>query len=82
MNDADYFIKADDDSYVIVENLRMLLQPYSPNDPIYFGCRFILPVDHRLGQVNFIMHTFTSLCGVRNQFSIGLYVWWIWLRTH
>ncbi|XP_073821326.1 glycoprotein-N-acetylgalactosamine 3-beta-galactosyltransferase 1-like [Musca autumnalis] len=39
-NDADWFLKADDDTYTIVENLRFLLYPYSPNDPIYFGCRY------------------------------------------
>ncbi|XP_073821327.1 glycoprotein-N-acetylgalactosamine 3-beta-galactosyltransferase 1-like [Musca autumnalis] len=40
LNDADWFMKADDDTYTIVENLRFLLYPYSPNTPIYFGCRY------------------------------------------
>lgn len=40
MDDADWFFKADDDTYAIVENLRFLLYPYSPETPIYFGFKF------------------------------------------
>lgn len=36
----DWFFKADDDTYVIVENLRKFAAKYSPQDPVFFGCRF------------------------------------------
>ncbi|OXA53917.1 glycoprotein-N-acetylgalactosamine 3-beta-galactosyltransferase 1 isoform X2 [Folsomia candida] len=38
--DADWFMKADDDTYVIMENLRFLLRDIDPQYPIYFGCKF------------------------------------------
>jgi hypothetical protein len=32
--------KADDDTYVIVENLRFMLHNYTPSEPIWFGCKY------------------------------------------
>ena len=40
LNDFDWFLKCDDDSYIIMENLRLTLSQYSPDDPWLMGRRF------------------------------------------
>jgi len=40
LEEVDWFFKADDDTYSIVENLRYMLSAYNTSDPMYFGCRF------------------------------------------
>ena len=37
LDDADWFLKADDDTYVIVENLRHFLQDKNTSSPVYYG---------------------------------------------
>jgi len=41
-HEVDWFYKADDDTYAVMENMRKLLKPYSPSNPIYFGSPFKL----------------------------------------
>lgn len=35
--DFDWFLKGDDDAYIIVENLKFLLSHYDPSSPVYLG---------------------------------------------
>ncbi len=39
-NDFDWFLKADDDTYVIIDNLKNFVSHYDSESAIYFGCKF------------------------------------------
>ncbi|CAH8465496.1 unnamed protein product [Heterobilharzia americana] len=39
-NDYDYFLKADDDTFVVMENLRSVLSRHNPSDPFMMGYHF------------------------------------------
>jgi len=40
LDDADWFIKADDDTFVVIENLRHLVSKLNPEEPHYLGRHF------------------------------------------
>uniref|UniRef100_A0AC34GEE5 N-acetylgalactosaminide beta-1,3-galactosyltransferase n=1 Tax=Panagrolaimus sp. ES5 TaxID=591445 RepID=A0AC34GEE5_9BILA len=40
IDNFDYFLRADDDSFYIMENLRFFLLSYNKSDPLYIGARF------------------------------------------
>ncbi|CAG0904125.1 unnamed protein product, partial [Cyprideis torosa] len=41
LDNADWYMKADDDTFVVLENLRYLLFNQTGSDtPLYYGCRF------------------------------------------
>lgn len=56
-NDYDWFVKADDDTYFIMENLRYWLHDKDPEVPYYYGCHFdvIVPQGYMSGGAGYIL---------------------------
>ncbi len=40
LEDFDWFFKGDDNTFLVVENLKMFLSKHDPNHPWFFGHRF------------------------------------------
>lgn len=44
LNDYDWLVKADDDTYIFVENLKSFLKEQNPSEPITFGYNLIVGI--------------------------------------
>ncbi|KAH6932869.1 hypothetical protein HPB50_010429 [Hyalomma asiaticum] len=57
LNDYEWFYKADDDTYAIIENLRFFLLDKDPSQPRYFGYPFkvIVPQGYMSGGAGYVL---------------------------
>lgn len=42
INDADWFLRADDNTFMVMENLRYMLYPYPSNKSLYLHSNFMI----------------------------------------
>ena len=54
-DDADWFVKADDDAFVIIENLRHHLTRYDPDQPLSFGEKCSTKHHHYCGGASYVL---------------------------
>ncbi|CAF4182190.1 unnamed protein product [Rotaria sordida] len=56
-NDFDWFVKADDDTYLIVENLKLFLSKQNKSEPITFGYNFkpYVPNGYHSGGASYVL---------------------------
>ncbi|CAF3944249.1 unnamed protein product, partial [Rotaria sordida] len=57
LNDFDWFVKADDDTYVIVEHLKTFLNEQNPSEPVTFGYNFKIhvPKGYHSGGASYVL---------------------------
>ena len=55
IEDADWFIKCDDDTYVIMENLRYFLSGQNSSKPHYFGQHFLNDAGFNSGGAGYVL---------------------------
>jgi len=54
LNDAEWFVKADDDTYMIIENLRHMLSKLNTSQPHYIGRYITSPEGYNSGGAGYV----------------------------